>query len=280
MDRKRLVLIVVLVGLMFVVFTSLRGLNATEEVEPEVRTIVQEVEYSEVLSVSEPMYKGQRVGEGDLTWINWPTEAVTPALIVNDPEAEAELSPMDSLLGAVVREPLNPGEPLVMSRFIRAGDAGVMAALLSPGMRAVTVRISVDTASGGFIQPGDKVDIILQEAVQPGDEFGGGGLAQFVANTIFENVTVLAIDQSFAPSPDSGAALPGSTATLELSPGDAERITVAQVRGDLSLVLRGFSGSSARAPSRAMETEEEVKSIPPLTIYRSGAAQSVAVRGN
>lgn len=279
MDRKRLILIIALIALMFVVFTTLRGMNSgTPDEEPEVRTIVEEVDYTQVLSVSEPMNKGDRVRDGDLRWIDWPTEAVTAALIVND--SSAEVSAMESLMGALVREALTPGDPLVMSRFIRAGDAGIMAALLNPGMRAVTVRISVDTASGGFIQPGDKVDIILQETIQPDGQPGSSTLPKYIASTIFENVTVLAIDQSFSNNPEGGAAIPGSTATLELSPRDAERVTVAQVRGDLSLVLRGFSGSGARAPTRAKNPTETEKTVPPLTIYRSGAAQTVAVRGN
>lgn len=279
MDRKRLILIIALIGLMFVVFTTLRGMNSgTPDAEPEVRTIVEEVDYTQVLSVVEPMNKGDRVRDGDLRWIDWPTEAVTAALIIND--SSADVSAMESLMGALVRESLTPGDPLIMSRFIRAGDAGIMAALLNPGMRAVTVRISVDTASGGFIQPGDKVDIILQETIQPDGEVGSSTVPKYVAATIFENVTVLAIDQSFSNNPEGGAAIPGSTATLELSPRDAERVTVAQVRGDLSLVLRGFSGSAARAPTRATTPTDTEKSVPPLTIYRSGAAQSVAVRGN
>lgn len=273
MDRKRLILIAALVILMAIVFMTLRGMNSSEQVAPEVQTIVQEVDYTQVLSVAEPMNRGDRIREGDLTWIDWPTEAVTQALIVDDPEAEIPV--MDSLLGAVVREPLTPGDPLVMSRFIRAGDAGIMAALLQPGMRAVTVRISVDTASGGFIQPGDKVDIILQETTVSDTT----GETNILASTIFENVTVLAIDQSFSADPNMGAAIPGSTATLELSPKDSERITVAQVKGDLSLVLRGFSGSSARAGTRATEPDDESKELPPVTIYRAGAAQSVAVQG-
>lgn len=279
MDRKRLILIILLVALMFVVFTTLRGMNTgSTDAAPEVRTIVEAVDYSQVLSVSEPMNKGDRVRDGDLKWIDWPTEALTPAFIVNDPAAE--MSAMDSLSGALVREALTPGDPVIMSRFIRAGDAGIMAALLSPGMRAVTVRISVDTAAGGFIQPGDKVDIILQETIQPDGEVGSSTQPKYLAATIFESVTVLAIDQSFSNNPESGAAIPGSTATLELSPRDAERITVAQVQGDLSLVLRGFSGSAARAQTRATTPQDAEKTVPPMTIYRSGAAQSVAVRGN
>lgn len=278
MDKKRIILIIALVGLMFVVFNTLRSMGKSEPAAPAVQTIIEEIDYTSVLSVAEPMNKGDRVRDGDLTWIDWPTDALTPALITED--SGTDMSPMDALEGAFVREPLMPGDPLIMSRFIKAGDAGIMAALLSPGMRAVTVRISVDTASGGFIQPGDKVDIILQETIQPDPDFGGSNQTEYVAGTIFENVTVLAIDQSFSNGADGGAAIPGSTATLELSPADAERVTVAQVRGDLSLVLRPFSGSSARAPSRFALDDEENAAVPPLTVYRSGAAQTVAVRGN
>ncbi len=278
MDKKRLILIAALVILMAIVFNTLRTMNATNEpTATQVRTVVEPIDYTQVLSVTEPMDMGDRIEDGDLTWIDWPTDALTPALIVED--ADAEQPVMESLFGALVREPLTPGDPLVMSRFIQAGDAGIMAALLNPGMRAVTVRISVDTAAGGFIQPGDKVDVILQETLEPDTSLGGPTQPQIVASTIFENVTVLAIDQSFRNNPDGGAAIPGSTATLELSPQDSERITVAQVRGDLSLVLRGFSGSSARARSHASQPLDAEKPIPPMTIYRAGDAQTVAVRG-
>jgi Flp pilus assembly protein CpaB len=67
-DRKRIILIIALVGLMFVVFTTLRGMNTAEPVvQAEVRTIVEEVDYTQVLSVAEPMDKGDRVRSGSLT---------------------------------------------------------------------------------------------------------------------------------------------------------------------------------------------------------------------
>ncbi|WP_298916098.1 Flp pilus assembly protein CpaB [uncultured Algimonas sp.] len=276
-DRKRLILIVALVGLMAVVFMILRGMSPTGAETTGMRVVEKEIDYTKVLAVAEPMNRGDRVEEGDLTWIDWPTDALTPALIVETSEDGAPV--MAGLIGAVVREPLVPGDPLVMSRFVRAGDAGIMAALLEPGMRAVTVRISVDTASGGFIQPGDRVDIILQETVQP-NLAGAGSQPQPVASTIFENVKVLAIDQAYAATDETGAAIPGSTATLELSPRDAERITVAQVRGDLSLVLRGFAGATAPAASRANQTLDGGTAAPALTVYRSGNTQTVAVREN
>jgi pilus assembly protein CpaB len=280
MDRKRLMLAGVLIVVMGVVFVMLNGMNSSEPAPvatPETKVIVQEVEYTRVLGVVEPLQKGSRIREGDLNWIDWPTEAVTPALIVDDPNAEVPVT--EQLVGALVRDPVQPGEPLTFSKFIRAGEAGIMAALLKPGMRATTVRISVDTAAGGFIQPGDRVDIILKEVLGARAVADGGtGQAEITASTIFKNVLVLAIDQSFTNNPEGGAAIPGSTATLELSPEDSEDIIVAQDKGDLVLVLRGFSGATSPAPSRAAKPREDQLSEPPLMVFRRGNVETVQLQ--
>ena len=278
MDRKKALVVGGIVVLMGVVFITLNGMNepAPAPVAPEREVIVEKVEYAKVLGVVDAMQKGARISADDLTWIDWPAEAVTPALIVDDPEAEIPV--IDQLDGSIVRDPITPGEPLTYSKFIRAGEAGIMAALLRPGMRAVTIRISVDTAAGGFIQPGDKVDIILKEVLPASSNPNGSDRPEIVANTVFKNVSVLAIDQSFTNNPEGGAAIPGSTATLELSPRDAEDLLVAQDRGDISLVLRGFSGANARAASRASEPRAANVVNPPLTVYRQGDVETVQLQ--
>ncbi len=280
MDRRRLMLAGILVVVMGAVFFLLNGMNQAPEtpvVAPQAEVIVKEVEYTRVLGIVEPRQKGSRIREGDLTWIDWPTEALTPALIVDDPTAEVPVT--EQLVGALVRDPIQPGEPLTYSKFIRAGEAGIMAALLKPGMRATTVRISVDTAAGGFIQPGDRVDIILKEVLTgQAVSAGGTGGPEISAKTIFKNVLVLAIDQSFTNNPEGGAAIPGSTATLELSPEDSEDIIVAQDKGDLILLLRGFSGATSPAPSRAAEPREDQVSEPPLMVFRRGNVETVQLQ--
>lgn len=279
MDKKRMILAGGLAVAAVVVFMGLNGMQAPPPpvLEPETKVIVKEVDYAQVLSVVESMQKGARVRADDFTWIDWPADAVTPALIVKD--SEAEVDPVEQLEGSLVRVAVIPGEPLTMSKFIRAGEAGIMAALLKPGMRATTVRISVDTASGGFIQPGDRVDIVLKEVLPTiSREEGGTGRPEVIASTIFEDVLVLAIDQSYTNAPEDGAALPGTTATLELSVADSERVLVAQDRGDLILLLRGFSGSATRGRSHASQPKIAVDQSPPLVVYRRGEVETVQLK--
>ena len=164
---------------------------------------------------------------------------------------------------------------------MKAGASGVMAALLKPGMRAVTTRISVDTAAGGFIQPGDRVDIILTQTVQPSRSASSTQSSQrvFIADTIFENVHVLAIDQTYSTSAEGGAAVIGSTATFEMSQEDAELLQQSVSKGDLSLTLRGIIRSGARAISAAKTEKKQVETESTLTVYRGGQPQQVAIRG-
>ena len=162
MDTKKIIVLGAMAVLGFVVFTGVRKLGTpapTSQAEPQV--IIQEatVEYVSVLAIDVDVNVGERISEDMITEIEWPAEAVTSNLIntVDQPDARQEF------VNALARTPMVSGETLTREKVIMAGDSGVMAAILKPGMRAVTVRISVDTAAGGFIQPGDKVDIILRE---------------------------------------------------------------------------------------------------------------------
>src|SRR5690606_26759882 len=102
------------------------------------------------------------------------------------------------------------------------------------GMRAVSIPIAVETGAGGFILPNDRVDVLLTREQGAAVDGGAGG---YVADTILTNVRVLAIDQAFAGE-DGAQTLVGSTATLELTPGEAERIAQADAAGEISLALR------------------------------------------
>ena len=128
-----------------------------EAVAPRIE--IQEVEYVPFLAIDADVSTGERITEDMITTINWPAEALTANLINIDDQPDARSEFANSL----ARQPMAQGETLTRVKVIMAGDSGVLAALLKPGMRAVTTRISVDTAAGGFIQPGDRVDIIMRE---------------------------------------------------------------------------------------------------------------------
>ena len=278
MDTKRLILIAGLGAAALVVFTQAKKLGTPAPAAPTqaAAPVIQKVEYVKVLVAAQNLQLGSRLNEAAFEWKQWPAEAVSPAFISNDlrPNADAEL------LNAIVKTPIVMGEPINEGKLVKAGESGVMAALLKPGMRAVTTRISVDTAAGGFIQPGDRVDIILTQTVQRARTGGAQGNQRvFISDTVFENVHVLAIDQTFSTSPESGAARIGSTATFEMSQKDSELLQVAVAKGDLSLTLRGIRNSRAKAPTTATfkKDEEDQQSI--LTVYRSGQPQQVAIVG-
>src|SRR4029079_11877090 len=89
----------------------------------------------------------------------WPKEMVQDAYFI-DGEAD-----MNKLMGTVVRHPVTAGEPVTQGSLVYPGDRGFLAAALGPGMRAVTIPVSEKTGVGGFIFPGDHVDLMLTQSV-------------------------------------------------------------------------------------------------------------------
>lgn len=279
MNVKRLGLAAGLGLAAFVIFTQVKrlGTPAPVSVTPveAPAPVVEKVEYDSVLVATMEIPFGTRLNETHFSWKQWPAEAVTPEFITQEMSPQA----IEDFSGGVARSVIYQNEPISDRKIVKPGDRGLMASLLNPGMRAVTTRISVDTAAGGFIQPGDHVDIILTSAATtttPGTAASRGN--SFVASTIFENVRVLAIDQTLSSGQEAGAAIMGSTATFEMTQGDAELLQQAVAQGDLSLTLRPMVGSySSRGKSHA-KIAKNSNGQSTLTVYRNGQPQQVAIR--
>ena len=181
--------------------------------------------------------------------------------------------PKAAYVGAVVREAFLAGEPIVDGKVVRAGESGFMAVVLQPGMRAMSVPITVETASGGFILPGDRVDVLLSAQIQSENEEGAPRKA-FMANLVLQNVKVLAIDQ--ATQPEKGATtVVGATATLEVGPREAEALALAKAQGDLSLVLRSYA--DVGGPSGVATASRTSQRGASVRIFRNGESTTVAV---
>jgi pilus assembly protein CpaB len=145
--------------------------------------------------------------------------------------------PKAQFIGAVVRAPFTKGEPLIASKVVRSGDSGYMAVVLPAGMRAMAVPVKVETAAGGFILPGDRVDVILSKEVKTNNSSGNN---LYVTATVLKNIKVLAIDQVTQPDKNENTVV-GATATLEITPTDAEVLALAKAEGELSLTLRSYA---------------------------------------
>jgi pilus assembly protein CpaB len=166
----------------------------------------------------------------------WPKELVQDAYFV---DGEADMS---KLLGTVVRNPITAGEPITQGALVAPGDRGFLAAALGPGMRAITVPVSEKTAVGGFVFPGDHVDLMLTQSVS------GEGQSLNATETILQNLRVLATDQKTetTTSEDGKTVVKAyRTVTLEATPKIAEKIAVAQTIGTLSLSLRSLADSQS-----------------------------------
>lgn len=149
-----------------------------------------------------------------------------------------------SLVGAMIRRPVGPGEPLIADDMMRPGDHGFLAAVLAPGMRAVTIGVDAVSGTAGLIWPGDRVDVIMTQSIDdPSLPIGRRVLAQ----TVHRNGRVIAIDQQLVQG-----ALPGGsegnaarTVTIEVTGEQAQRVQVAARIGRLSLSVRSSDTSDA-----------------------------------
>ncbi|WP_018997997.1 Flp pilus assembly protein CpaB [Hirschia maritima] len=207
---------------------------------------VEEVPTLKVLVATSDLKVGQFVQEGQLSWQDWPEEANTTSFLIEEVNPDA----IEGMLGAVVRVNMMAGEPLTAAKIVHPGEAGFMSAVLTPGMRAVGVEITAETAAGGFIFPNDHVDVLLTFEVEV--DGPNGRQEETAIDTILNNVRVLAIDGYYKPvESEAGEAVVGNRATLELSRQDAMVLMAAQERGEISLVLRsvtelaGTSGATA-----------------------------------
>ncbi len=255
--------------------------------QPQVRTeivskdklVVEEMEVSkvEVLTVTRDIAIGETVKAEDLQWSPWPEANVVEGYYLQT----AAPTSIETLTGAVIKAALFKGEPVLPQKIAMKGEQGLLAALMEPDMRAISVEISAESASGGFILPNDRVDLILTYD-QKGDP-ERGIIERTVATTIVQNVRVLAIDQNFSTEAEGETARLGSTATLEVSPREAELLAMGQRLGEVSLSLRPLDNKisgTERDPRTELLDEDGGAAGAGITIIRNGQPAPAGVGGN
>lgn len=189
---------------------------------------------------------GDKLTASTMGWEDWPEKSVHADFLTQTGNAEA----ITNLAGSMTREIIRAGEPITSDKLIQSAP-GYLSAVLGGGMRAVSVSVTAAAASGGFLNPGDHVDVVLtrtsnneMQASTPRTE------------TVVRNVRVLAINSRLG-RPDAAADPDGlskdmfsgqAMATLALDPKQAEIVVNASAIGNLSLVLRSvadFTGVDA-----------------------------------
>jgi pilus assembly protein CpaB len=226
-----------------------------------------QIAMSEVMVASEVLQPGEALDAGKVHWQNWPTKDVDQSFITHEAVSSLE----DAVKDTVVRAPILANQPVTSSAIVHGQAAGFMAAMLNSGMRAVAINISTDSGVGGFILPNDRVDLILTQK-------SNDSPPRVRAITVLASVRVLAIDQTPKMEKDQKSIL-GKTATLELTPAQAELVAKAQSMGQLSLSLRPLGDDTADAPS-ANGAAPKAPHVASLSDDFSGHAGNSAVRSN
>jgi len=236
MNTKRIVVLVA-AGVMAIVAALLaRGLmgGGTPRVEAK---IAPAMSTSEVLVANTVLQPGQALTADQVRWQKWPSSSVDSSFITRSSAGSID----DVVKGTVVRSPLTSGQPITSASIVHGNAVGFMAAMLNPGMRAISIAISTDSGAGGFILPNDRVDLILTRK---------GDANRVNASTILTDIRVLAVDQTFKQEKDAKTVI-GKTATLEVTPAQAEQVAKAQNQGIVSLSLRPLTSSDTPVASNA-----------------------------
>ena len=175
----------------------------------------------EILVAKVNIPTGAMIKQDQLRWQPWPDQG--------DGYIQKSQRSLDAYVGAVARQNIVAGEPITDARVVKPGEQGFMAAVLTPGMRAITVPISDTSGIAGFVFPGDRVDLVLSHSVPVANK------SRMASETVLTDVRVLGIDQAMNQPEQAHV---GKTATLEVTPKQVEKINVARQLGGLSLSLR------------------------------------------
>jgi len=171
-----------------------------------------------------PLAYGAQLSPDTIKFVDYPATAVPAGSFTN----AAELIPAGAR--RVALRPIALNEPILADKVTGKGQGASIAALLSEGKRAASVRIDDVSGVAGFIRPDNSVDVLITRMLT-----NGSNSAQ-VTDVLLQNVRVLATDQQATKADEKPSV--AKTATLEVDPIDAQKLALAQQAGSLSLVLR------------------------------------------
>src|SRR3954453_3214465 len=250
MKAARLVVLVVAVAAGGVA-ALLAGRSGEEAPPPPAPVATTQIDTVDILVAKTDIALGHGVSAQDMQWQIWPVQAASPSFIRRSEKPDAIVT----LTGAIARGPFVAGEAMREGKLIKANGSGYMAAVLDKGMRAISTEISPETGAGGFILPNDHVDVILSRRERDADKTAAGADSHS-SETIMTNIRVLAIDQTLGEK-DGQKVVIGKTATLELTPRQAEQLALSRQLGTMSLSLR----SLADAGETALPTDDDRKRV-------------------
>ena len=218
----------------------------------------KQVAMQTVVVAKQPLRFGTELNESTLEEVPWPVASMP---------AGAFTKISDIMRGGrrVVLTAIEPNEPVLALKITGPGQRATLSALVKPGMKAVTIRVNDVEGVGGFVLPGDRVDVVLTRQIDKGSA---------TTEVVLQNTKVLAVDQ-IADERSAKAAVAKSI-TLEVSTVEAQKVWLASSVGNLSLLLRQ-AGDSAENKTRKI-TLNDLGGIEPINSDKVATATVVVTR--
>jgi pilus assembly protein CpaB len=165
----------------------------------------------------------------------------------------------DSLVGRITRVPIFAGDVIVPQRLAPKGSGPGLEVKITPGMRAMAVKVDDVAGLSGLIQPGSHVDVLVTLTPEQN--------GKRVSKLFMENVRVLSVG-SVVQRDNSGKPIDASTAALEVDPAQAERLAVAMNQGTIQLVLRGYGDPAQIVTTGASSSDvlSQLRNAPERTV--------------
>lgn len=219
-----------------------------------------------VLVAAKDLPVGTELAPDDLKWQAWPGNAFAGAIIrKKDEKAE------DALKGRMVQR-VAAGQPVLATYIFKEGRGNLVAATLGANMRAMAIPVKANTMVGGFISPGDYVDVVLTYKVKVSSRNSEAKsyVSRLTSETILQNIKVLAVDQEASREEDEAKV--ARTVTLEVTPEGSQKLSLAAKMGDITLALRGIGDEDKPADTTTTDVQlgQTLQSIAKLEGSESG----------
>lgn len=235
-------------GFVIAVLVSVMMISIIQPGQTEQPKVVEQVKTAKVLVLTKALRPGDELSPDNSSWKEWPEKAVFDGVIT-------KASTQDGQVKGRINRAMGVGEPVLRNSLIKDGP-NLLAASLDKGMRAVALNVNAASTAGGFITPGDMVDVIVTFAIR-GDrdeeELTRQVVQRYISETVLENVQVMAIDQQSA-KPDNGSKV-GRTVTLAVSNKGARELMLASQMGELSLALRALGDEEISQKNEEIVTD-------------------------
>lgn len=200
-----------------------------------------------VIVASTDISYGQAIEPQMLTSIQWPADSVPPGVFT---QYEA-LVGNDEIEARRAKTKFSQGELILTSKVSEPGEKVTIVQTLGKNTRAMAIKVSAETAVGGFVTPGDTVDVVLTQGRQ----------ADLRAVTILQNIRIIGVDQDADDENDQSNI--ARTVTVEVSPEQGQKLALAQKAGTLSLSLRTLDGVED-APLESIKLSDLLREVSPV----------------